>query len=196
MRRYLCPDGETLDVDMSGDLEVLYDSGVYTLGAEGFKYANAVGITDTFVPEIRFGGTLITLGNGTLRGIYSVKQSRSDLVNISDIPLDVQMINYAIYFAYGSTTSIGTGDLSITDFPFTDLLAHDTRYHSGYGHAMFTDIGTPANNRYAWVVPNEATGVKFGVETGAYYTHTSPFTWATGDTLVIKGMVLRGIVAV
>lgn len=118
----------------------------------------------SYTPTWASSGTAVALGNGTLTGTYQVRDH--------EVMCEVSQVN-------GSTTTYGTGFYTWT-MPFTlatyypmpcSALDSGTAYYTGTTY----DIG--ANNLIHVVTSGNASP----------WGQTLPITWATGDTLAIRG---------
>lgn len=95
-------------------------------------------------------------------------------------------IHFYINFGVGSTTSVGTGrwDFSL---PVTSVAYASLGHLIGYGVAK--DNGVRNYHLDAlYVGTTTVTGWRDAGATEATVTPTTPFTWATGDSLTLMGM--------
>lgn len=107
------------------------------------------------------------LNNGTLTGKYR------------EIG---KTIDYRIELTIGSTTTLGSGNYRFT-FPVT---ARAATGFAPLGRALCFDTSLTAR-AYRNVGYNTTTTLLLSDDSGTQVSNTVPFTWATGDVLVIQG---------
>lgn len=130
------------------------------------------GAWQAYTPTWGSTGTAPAIGNGTLSGRF---------VQIG------KLIVFTIHWAAGSTTTFGTGQYTFT-FPVTSatapggVVARVYSFDSSAGNFNMANalhsISTVFNIQYPLTWPS-------GAQTS--YTNTTPFTWATSDTIDISG---------
>lgn len=148
----------------------------YTWSVPTFTAANLVHnpINTTrplsYVPQF----TNLTVGNGTLSSEYNIKGNE---------------ISFWIVLTFGSTTAI-SGAVTIT-LPFSRR-AYGVSTRQSNGLVRLTDTGTAA---YAGLVAMDTTSANIVAQNaaGTYLAQaglssTVPFTWTTGDEILIDGV--------
>lgn len=111
-----------------------------------------------------------TIGNGTLTGRYRY------------LTADVVMVR--IYFLFGSTSNAGVGQyavsLPVTSHASGEQMLPARLLDSGTSHFPAVGIIGASASAISGIGVADASGTKL-------LTNTVPFTWATGDVLVIEG---------
>ncbi len=114
----------------------------------------------TYVPVLTSTAGAPTVGNGTLTGRYRQLGKTVDV---------------RIALTWGSTTSYGTGNPSIS-------LPVEPLDYPQAARGVLQDLGT---NTFVGAAIFEATSKLTPVSASGALTSTSPFVWATGDKLVL-----------
>ena len=142
-------------------------------GTTDVGLASSVGAWQTYTPDISAIDPAFVLGNGTVSGRW--RMSGPDSIDV------------AVSLVVGSSTSFGAGDINVS---IPAGWAVDTGKMPGGFVALSSvylrDSGTPANNRAGRVV--SASGSRFKLNptgTDSNVSAAVPFTWATGDTLLV-----------
>lgn len=125
----------------------------------------------SFTPTWTNTTTNPSLGNGSFTGSRYRRPSGSDLVH------------FEIALLWGSTTSGGTG--SFWQFGFPSVTPSPTELADWQGQALLFD--TSATGRQVWGAQTFGSAILPLSASGTLATATSPWTWATGDTLKIRG---------
>jgi hypothetical protein len=132
---------------------------------------NTIGAAwETYTPTFTTTGTAPALGNGTLTGRYC-------RIN--------KLVVAQIFFAYGSTTTSGTGSF-LFSLPLTNTTTLDAFFPIGYGYMLDNSAATcyiingDRRNTVNKVGPRSAGG-GFGDVTG-----TQPFTFAVNDNIYLE----------
>jgi hypothetical protein len=120
--------------------------------------------------------TNLTVGNGTLTGKYAY-------AGVTTL--------FRVEFTLGSTSSVGSGPTFT--FP-QQAVAHES-YHQ-LGFAVMHDVGTAVYN--GLIIFSDTSNAALQIlNVGSTYptivsvTSTVPFTWTTGDKLLISGYYER-----
>lgn len=131
--------------------------------------------TGTTWPWTSFTPTLtnITLGNGTLVGRY--KQIGKN-------------ITYYVSFTYGSTSSVGSGAtfaLPATTYAVTQRtpIGRATYFDTSGTASYMGDVIQNSTTTGLFVIPQVSGALVINTTTSS----TNPFTWATGDNILVLG---------
>lgn len=144
-------------------------------GAEAALAGSAViGSTSTYTPSWTSSGTAPSIGNGTLSGRY--------------VLIGSQLLWLAIHFVYGSTSSAGTGNYSLSLPSAYKTLSTGKPQTAA---ARFLDSGTAHYAASATIDENDTTlSVVVADSSGVrLWAAGVPVTLATGDQLEITGLI-------
>ena len=132
---------------------------------------NSLGVWTSFTPSY----TQLSVGNGTISGFYTV-------IN--------KMLFVQTSFTLGSTSSVGAGPVTLT-LPASLVQASVT--DSIIGQAYYVDAGV-ASYIGVCAVSNTTTVIPYVDSVGGTYgtlssiTNTRPFTFGTGDSILLNFM--------
>jgi hypothetical protein len=120
-----------------------------------------------FTPSWDNTSTSPSIGNGSWSGSRYRRSESGDIVF------------FDIVLTWGSTTSGGTGSFWSFGFPFTPS---DSAFQ---GLAWLEDVSAGA--RRFWQLFNFADKILVTDQTSTFAHSTSPWTWATGDFMKLRG---------
>lgn len=166
-------DNAIVGCDVGPAITVL--SGADNIAIQGNSYNTSPYITDNsgnprnlldtwgqaYTPTLATSGTAPSLGNGTLTGWWSRSGS---------------VITATILFTFGSTTSLGTGEVRLG-------LPKASGVSVQIGAALAADSSAGTSNVLAAVISSAAAYATFRADGSTAVSATVPFTWATDDTL-------------
>jgi hypothetical protein len=146
--------------------------------ANGTELAPLFAAWQSWTPTLTGVGFTITQGNSAVVGRY-IKVGR--------------LVHYTARWEFGSTTSFGAGAGSFAlSVPVTAAVAYGPAIGS---NVMFLDSGTNHFSTTIAVVDSTTTSVRVLASAAAFtdvegraITTTSPFTWATNDTVWWSGV--------
>jgi hypothetical protein len=133
----------------------------------------SLGAWTTYTPTWTTTGTPPSLGNGTLTGRYKA--------------LDGTTLAISISLVLGTTTTVGTGQWAFA-LPAGETSAARLQTMS----AAVLDSGTAYFSATAWVAVSDTKILHLVVADAAGVRRAedgTPVTWATGDTIVINGII-------
>lgn len=138
-------------------------------GIPGVGGGGSLGAWTSHSPTWTTSGTAPSIGNGTLTARYKA--------------LDANTYAYYLYLTFGSTTTAGSGTWTFT-LPFTPITGRN-QLLAGY----IFDSGTDHKIAVARLTGGSATIPDVCPEGGNVITSTVPMTWASGDALILQGVV-------
>lgn len=129
--------------------------------------ANAPQAWSSYTPTWTATTTSPTLGNGTIVGKYVVHG---------------KTVHYRIVVTFGSTTSVGSGT-----YLFTPPVAPSITAHQPAGLAEAYDVSAVVVTMMFARFNNSTTQIACRTTAGTDLGNAVPYTWATGDTIIISG---------
>jgi hypothetical protein len=167
--------GSAIGTATEGMFTYLEDTDTYeSYNGTDWVSALPMGAWTAFTPT----WTGLTVGNG----VYN--QSHYSLIG--------KTASFSIDFSFGSTSAI-TGSVTLT---LPVILTRKSNFSTNVLYSYFEDSGT--GDRLGFPIPNTSDSTKYlvgwanqgvNVITRASLSSTSPFTWATGDRIVITGTI-------
>lgn len=162
--QYPNPASEGMRVyDRALDRELVHDGSSWVA-------VSVLGAWTAFTPVWRLGGNAITLGNAT---------------NVGRLRQLGKTVEFYAKLVVGSTTGFPANDTFLLDLP-VNAFDGDVSVRP-IGTASGVDASPSAGSRAFAEIAVAANRVGFFPPAGPYFSGTSPWTWAAGDTLFVVG---------
>lgn len=198
-----CLDEKTLDLNVSDELEVQYDTEFFDNTADGLAYKNHIGYYRTFHPQLYSDNTPITMGASTITGTFTKARARSNALTYGTAePLDICVCHFNIVLTLGAGFSIPAGTLNWRQSSAPYIMSGDTVLFNSssvgvvpglFGVAHLRDVSANADRFYNvyedfdLILGGTIGGPVMATETGTLATNSAPWTWATGDIISVEG---------
>lgn len=200
MEFYLCPDGQSVDLNGSDELEALFDSEFFDITSEGIIYKNNLEYWRTFTPTLRSNTTNVTLGTGgTVEGEYARFRVQQVLpANGTADSLDIYITKFRILVTLGTSPTVPAGTLNFTDggviLDTTVFRDSGVDYLPGlFGNARLFDASASAVRYYNFYASPDTGYFMMSTDAGTVATNSAPWTWAVGDKIAVTGTCFNSV---